>query len=101
VANVGTTLTEVNASNGAFVRAISGLAYHFDGPYVMAVSGDELFVANGGGNSVTEVNASTGHLVKVVSGPAYDIAAPVALALSGSKLYVANGDGSITELRTG
>ncbi len=77
----------------------------------MAVSGDDLFVANyiGGrsvfavGGSITEVNVSSGNLVRVISGKAYGFDHPIAMALFGEDLFVANnpvagGGGWVTEL---
>jgi len=66
VANLGGSITEVDASTGAIVRVISGPAYHFDQPKSVGVTGNDLFVANLG--SVTEVDASTGSLVRVITG---------------------------------
>jgi hypothetical protein len=65
----------------------------------MAVSGHDLFVANGAGNSLTELDASTGALVRVISASSYRFNGPVAMAVSGHDLFVANGGGrSVTEL---
>ena len=78
---------------------ISGPAYKLDYAYAMALSGDDLFVANLYGGSVTELNASTGSLVRVLAGSPYNFVDPDGMALSGDDLFVANaGDGSVTEL---
>jgi hypothetical protein len=54
----GGSLTEVNASTGALVRAISGPAYKFSDATAMALAGGHLFVANEYGGSLTEVRVS-------------------------------------------
>ena len=54
----------------------------FSSPDALALSGGNLFVANGEG-SLTELNASTGKLVRVISGSSYRLIGPDALAVSG------------------
>jgi hypothetical protein len=69
-------------------------------PQAVALSGDRLFVVNGGG-SITELDTSTGALVRVISGPTYGFRSPDALVVAGADLFVANLEaGSITELDT-
>ena len=46
VANLGGSITEVDASTGAIVRVISGPGYHFDEPKSLGLGGGDLFVAN-------------------------------------------------------
>jgi hypothetical protein len=98
------SITELNASTGAFEGALSGAAYHYGSPHNMALVDGDLFVANfyGGPNlegSLTEVNASSGAVVDVVQGPSYHFAYPDALAVAGHHLFVANyGGKSIVEL---
>lgn len=54
VANVGdSSVTEVNASNGAFVRSLSGGG--FSQPHALAFDGGHLWAANVAANSVTEL----------------------------------------------
>jgi len=72
VANeLGNSVTELDATTGAFVAVISRAADGFDGPDAVACDGTHVFVANYGGNSVTELDATTGALVGILSGPTY------------------------------
>ena len=83
----------------------SGSEFNFKLADALAVSGPDLFVANGyvvngHGSSVTELDASTGALVGVLSGPKYRFDSPDALAVSGPDLFVVNSlfTPSITEV---
>ena len=51
------------------MRVIAAPRYQLNAPGAIAVAGDDLFVANRGGNSVTELNTSTGVLVRVIAAP--------------------------------
>ncbi len=100
VANsAGNSLTEVKASDGSWVRNISGGSYGFDGVSGIAFGGTHLWVANNSGNSVTEVNASDGSWVQTLSGGSYGFSGPHVMAYDGSHLWVGNqSGGSVTEL---
>lgn len=100
------SVTELNAVTGAVVRSVSGGAYRFNGPNSLALYGDNLFVANAGGDttgSLIELNASTGKLIRVVSTPSYKLQGPGSLVPDGHELFVLdsgsyNIPGSVTEL---
>ena len=96
----GNSVTEVNASTGAFVSQISGRHYKFQSPSAIEAVGTDLFVANAAGNSVTEFSASNLKHVHVIHQQKYDLADPVALTSSGSDLFILNGRGSVTEVST-
>jgi hypothetical protein len=48
-------VTEQNASNGSWVRTLSGATYGFNDPYGIAADGTHIWVANSHGASVTEL----------------------------------------------
>ena len=95
---VAGSLTELNASTGAFVRAFVGPA--FFGPDVLALDGDDLFVQNGPvvghHGSLTELNASTGAVVRIVSGARYQVGG-VPMVVDRNNLLVGDG-GSLVKL---
>ena len=95
---LGDSVTEVNASTGAFISQISGRRYKFQDPSAIEAVGTELFVANAAGNSVTEFSASNLKHVHIIHKARYDLADPVALTSSGPNLFILNGSGSITEV---
>ncbi len=73
VANLGGSITEVDASTGAIVRVISGLAYHFDEPKSLGLSGGDLFVANyapGSGQLLRTERQRLGHRDRCIDGGA-------------------------------
>jgi hypothetical protein len=101
VANgAGNSVTEVNASTGAFISQISGPHYKFQSPSAIEAVHTDLFVANAVGNSVTEFSASNLKHIHVIRKQEYDLADPVALTSSGADLFILNGRGSITEIST-
>jgi DNA-binding beta-propeller fold protein YncE len=51
------TVTELNASNGAFVQTVSGGSYGFNYPDGIAFDGTHIWVTNEGNNSVTDIQA--------------------------------------------
>ena len=99
--NAGNSVTEVDASTGAFVSSIAGAAFKLDGPTAIEAVGTQLFVANGAGNSLTEFNASDGSLVRTISGARFKLSDPIALAAKSGHLFVLNSAGSVTEVATG
>lgn len=96
----GNSVTEVNASTGAFLSQISGPHYKFQSPSAIVAVGTDLFVANAAGDSVTEFSASNLKHIHVIRKQKYDLADPVALTASGPDLFILNGSGSITEVST-
>ena len=95
----GNSVTELNASDGSWVRTLSGGSYGFNRPYGVAFDGSHIWVTNIGGNSVTELNASDGSWVRTLSGGSYGFNDPYGVAFDGSHIWVTNYDGnSVTEL---
>jgi hypothetical protein len=97
------SVTELDASDGSWVRTLSGRRYSFDFSGPMAVTGADVWVVNGLGDSVTELNATTGSLIRTVSGGRPDFSNPSAIAAAGGHLWIANqgsydGGGWVTEL---
>jgi hypothetical protein len=104
------SVTELNASDGSWIRTISGPGYGLTEPSAIAVDGAHLWVVNsapaadaGTGGSVTELNASNGSWVRTVSGGRYGFDVPCAIAADGAHLWVTNcytaqTGGSVTEL---
>jgi PQQ-like domain len=99
VANSGkSSVTEVNASSGSYVRTISGKGTGLDAPSATVVTGGDLFVANRSNDTVSEFKTSNGQHIRTISGTRYRLSSPIALALDGPDLFVLNGTGSITEV---
>ena len=99
VANLSNSVTELNASNGAWIRTVAGGNYNLDSHRAIAADSTHVWVANTGGNSVTELNASDGMLVQVLSGSRYQFSSPLAIADDGTHIWVANYiSSSVTEL---
>jgi hypothetical protein len=82
------SVTEINASTGAWVRTVS-TGDGFDHPVAFAWRENDLFVANQGG-SITELNSNSGALIRQISGYWYDFANPAAMTVTGTYLWVAN-----------
>ena len=61
------SVTELNASTGAWVQTLSGESYGFEFPEAAAFDGIHIWVVNSYGNSVTEFNASNGAWVRTLS----------------------------------
>lgn len=89
----GNSVTELNASDGSWVRTISGGSYGFNFSAAIAFDGTHLWILNAHGNSVTEMNASDGSWVQTLSGVSYDFDAPTAIAFDGTHRWVANAYG--------
>jgi hypothetical protein len=103
VANLnGNSLSEINPSNGDWLRNVRGVGYGFNRPTGIAADGSYLFIANAGG-SVTEVNAVNGAAVRIIQGSQYHFADPVAILVTdgGAIVVVLNGGGSLTEFGAG
>jgi DNA-binding beta-propeller fold protein YncE len=61
------SVTELNASTGAWVQTLSGESYSFVSPEAAAFDGGHIWVVNSNGNSVTEFNASNGAWVRTLA----------------------------------
>jgi hypothetical protein len=62
----GGSVTELDASDGRWVRTLAGPSYGIHSPTAIAADGAHLWVANGSG-SVTELNASNGSWIQTLS----------------------------------
>jgi hypothetical protein len=101
VANsAGNSVTEVNASTGAFVAKIAGPRFKFQRPTAIQAVGADLFVTNGAGNSLTEFEAKDGALVRVISGSKFKFSDPIAMAANNTRVFVLNAARSVTEVTT-
>lgn len=99
VANRGNnSVTEVNATTGAYVARLTSTAYGFSAPIAALAYGTVVFVANNAGNSVTEFVASTRSVVRVIRST--HISHPIALAAVTGDLFVLNSGGSVAEFST-
>lgn len=99
VANLtGNSLTELDASTGAFVRSVSGSSFKFSKPVRILAVGADIWVVNQGSNSVTEVNARTGAFIRNISASKYHFNIPQPLVSDGKDIWVGNLAGSVTEL---
>ena len=94
-------VTEVNTSDGSWVRTISGGSYGFNvnSPCCIAFDGHHLWVANSYGNSTTELNASDGSLVKTLTGDAYGLDFPAGIFYGAAHVWVASGN-VVSEIAT-
>lgn len=93
VANYGgNTVTELDAGNGGFLRAISG----FSTPAGIAAAGGHVWVINPGiSGSVTEVDAADGKVVRTLRGGHYGFHIPTAIAVAGNRVLVANAGDTV------
>jgi hypothetical protein len=99
VNNEGLSVTELNASDGSFVRNLSGGSYNFNAPFSIAFDGQHIWISDLGTTSVTEVNASDGSFVRNLSGGSYNFDEPFALAFDGAHIWVSNeGNDTVTEI---
>jgi outer membrane protein assembly factor BamB len=95
-------LHKVLGPSDAVPRIQASAGYGLAAPDSAAVSGGDLFVANGAGNSLTEVDASSGAHLATIKGPRFGFDRPTAVVSVGGDLFVANGAGnSVTELAAG
>jgi serine/threonine-protein kinase len=95
------TVTELSASDGAFIRKLAGGSYGFNSPDTIAADSAHVWVTNGGDNSVTELSASDGAFVRKLAGGSYGFNFPfgAGVADDGSHVWVVNtGSNSVTEL---
>jgi DNA-binding beta-propeller fold protein YncE len=101
----GNSVTELDASNGAWDQTLSAGSYGFDGLRTIAFGGTHVWVTNVhqgiGPYSITELDTSNGAWARTYSGAHYHFDYPEAMAFDGSHLWVANRDGdSVTEITT-
>lgn len=98
VANaLGDSVTVMSASNGAYVRTLSGPGYDFDKPVALAFDGTHLWIVSETDSTVTEIDASSGDLVQTLSGGSYGFSQPTSIGFDGSDLWVADA-ASVTEI---
>jgi YVTN family beta-propeller protein len=94
------SLVAIDGTAEAHTRHHSSSNLSLNAPTGIAVSGSDLFVANGGGNTVTEVNAANGSRVATISAKHFAFNGPTAILSVAGDLFVANGRGnSVTEIR--
>jgi DNA-binding beta-propeller fold protein YncE len=55
--NGSNSVTELNASDGSWVKTLADSSDGFNSPYGVAFGGGRIWVTNTGGNSVTELPA--------------------------------------------
>jgi hypothetical protein len=91
------SVTELDASDGRWVRTLSGREDGINGPAAITAAGAAVWVANASSNSVTELDASSGRWVRTLSGGSYGFYEPDAIAVGGGHVWVGSG-GSVTEL---
>jgi len=87
----GDAVEELNASNGAVIRTLSGGRYQFIQPTGIAADGDHVWVIDG--SSLTELDASDGAVIRVLSGDQYARIQPSSIADDGTHLWVAGSSG--------
>jgi DNA-binding beta-propeller fold protein YncE len=51
----GSSVTELNASDGSWVQTLTNASYGFSAPWGLAFDGTHIWVTNQSGNTVTEV----------------------------------------------
>ena len=83
-ARLGASGTELAASDGRWVRILSGAMYGIHSPTAIAADCVHLWVANGSG-SVTELDASDGGWVRTLSGARYGFKGPTAITVAGGQ----------------
>lgn len=109
------SVTELNASNGRWLRTISGDGYGLRYPSGIAADGRDIWITNEpqigdgktpkpGDGTVTELDSSTGRLVRILTGQGYKFDFPGPIAAVGSDLWIANawggplGNGDLVEV---
>lgn len=89
-------MTEMDSSDGSWVRTLSNATYGFDAPTAIAYDGTHLWVANAYGGHVTELNPSDGSLVGEASDP---LGNPNAIVFADGHLWLPNyTNNSVTEI---
>jgi outer membrane protein assembly factor BamB len=90
------SVTELNATNGTWIRTLKGGNYQFNSPNGIASDGTHIWVTNFNGNSVTELNASDGTWIRTLKGGNYGFSVPNGIVADGTRVWVANQGGSAT-----
>jgi hypothetical protein len=62
----GESVTELKTTDGSLVRVLTSRRFGFDNPIALAISGKNVWIANGAGNSITELSSSSGKIVRYV-----------------------------------
>jgi hypothetical protein len=107
--HAGNSVTELNTSDGSWVRTLSGGSYGFSCPNSIAFDGSHLWVPNtnncpyyaSSSFSLTELNASDGSWVQTISGETFSFYEPSSVAYEGGHVWVTNcgaNKESVTEL---
>jgi hypothetical protein len=94
----GNSVTELDASDGRWIRTMGGAAYGFRQPTGILDDGKHIWVTNTLGNSVTELSASDGSLIRTLSGGNYGFNEPETILDDGTHLWITNIRNSVTEL---
>lgn len=110
-------MTELNATDGSWLRTLSGGCFDFQSPAGIAVNGSHIWVANGyidqTGGSVTELNAKDGSRARTLSNDSqplvlqhgcakdllagsYSFSKPALISAVGTHIWVL--DGTVTML---
>jgi hypothetical protein len=90
-----------SAASAGGVAKVKVLGWGFDEPAGIVVDGQDVFVANTGGNTVTEFALPAMTLVRVLQGDRYHFSQPRAMALYGQYLWVlSEPPGTLSELET-
>jgi len=100
--NYTSTVTEFNASNGAWIQTLRNGPYGFKHPTGIAFDGTHLWVANSANDSLTEFDAKDGSWVRTISNSptSYGFNFPTGIAFDGTHLWVTNENGaSVTEIK--
>ena len=94
----GNSVTELNASNGSWIRTLGGSDYGFSAPIGIVDDGKHIWVSNNVGNSVTELSAGDGRLIRILSGGNYGFNHPETIFDDGQHLWITNDGNFLTEL---
>jgi hypothetical protein len=89
------SVTEFNATTGAWVRTIQGLS----NPDAVAYGDSHVFAINVFAGTVTEIDASTGAIIGTLSGSPYGFDGPGVEVSDGSHIWFLNtGNNTVTEI---
>jgi len=95
----GTTLAEVSATTGSFVKDVKVSSLGLQKVDTLSSDSTHLWAVDSTANAVAEVSAGSGSLVKVLKGAAYRFDGPLAITTDGTHVWVANErSNSITEV---
>jgi hypothetical protein len=88
----GSSVEELDASNGSVIRTLSGSKYHFGTPTGIAANGTHVWVTNG--IALTEVNATTGDPINILQGSQWAAMQPTGIADDGTHLWITSPAGN-------